>query len=407
MIALFLIGTLLFPALLTGKLRYRRHLLNTPLLCWASALLIGVMVTLLSPIDGVVKKDAVVNGIRLLLALGMFFVVYRHPIPTKIKMKAVVSAIIYFSFVTTAIALLQMAYWDGWLPIRLPEVLTTFKEGANTEQGREIFALYIGDTGSHTWSGALAMQALVVWLLGRYTRNPWHKAAAWAYFGLLAFILIRISVRNSILGLFATIIVLELVRRQRARNLELNMVRLILIFAAVVIALFALFSLAPDSYFIERVRQAVPRFENGELVISRSGHLHGRLEYWTTALHIFAHSPFIGGGFYSFGTLSGVYGEQSIVHAHNSYLQTLAELGMLGTGVLALLLVSIFYYLSRTRRHFRPQTPGMFWWELVAGSFIFFAFTAMFSNTFWSPNHVALRMILLGVLASLRWETTR
>lgn len=406
-LALLFVGGLLMPVILTGKLRYYRNPLNLPLVLWCGVILMGVSITLLGPFDGEIKKNALINGVRLILAVGMFFVVQRHPAPAVAKLKAVQSAIIVFSGVTTTVALLQMAHWDGWLPINLPDVLTTFKEGANTEQGREIFALYIGDTGSHTWSGALAMQALLVWLIARHEKNPWRKGAAWLYFGLLFFILIRISVRNSILGLFVTIIGLELVRRQRARDFVLGLIRPALIVIAVAITLFILFSIAPDSYFIERVRHAVPRFENGELVISRAGHLHGRLEFWATALDIFAQSPLFGGGFYSFSTLSGVYGPQSIVHAHNSYLHTLAELGLFGGGALILLLVSTSYYMLRTRRHFRLRTLGSFWWEFVTGSLLFLVFSALFSNTLWSPNHVVFRMVILAVLASLSREGTR
>lgn len=400
-VTFFLLGSLLLPVLLTGTLRYRRSILHLPLLLWGGAVLLGVGVTLLSPFDGATKKDALVNGVRLALALGLFFVVYQHPAPAERKLNAVVSAMVIFSFITTSVALLQMGYWDGWLPFTLPEVLTTFKEGANTQQGRELFALYLGDTGSHTWSSALAMQALLVWLLGRHARNPWRKGAAWLYFGLLVFILIRVSVRNSILGLFVAIIGSELLGKKPARDLALRMLRPLVVLTLTAAVLVALFALAPDLYYIERVRQAIPTFENGQLVISGGSNVYGRLDYWATALKIFADSPIVGGGFYSYQTLSGLYMTESIVHAHNSYAQTLAELGIIGAFALSVLIVTIGYYLAYTRRYFLQRTPGAYWWQMVAGSFIFLAFAAIFGNPIWSPNHIAFRMILLGVLASV------
>lgn len=400
-LALILLGGLLLPVLLTGRLCYYRNPLNVPLLLWIGVLLLGVAVTLLSPFDAVTKKDALVNGIRLALAIAIFFVFHRHPAPAEAKLKVVLYATWGFSLITTLVALLQIGYWDGWLPIRLPSVLTTFKEGASTGKGREVFALYLGDTGSHTWSGALAMQALLAWLLGRYSRHPVRKWVALSYFGLLVFILIRISVRNSIVGLFLAIVGLEVVRSVWARHLLTLVLRLGFVLFVVVAVVYILLYLVPDTYFIERVRQVIPRFEQGQWVIERGSNLYGRLVYWATALQIFSQSPFIGSGFYSFQALSGVIGPKSTVHAHNSYLQTLAEFGFLGGVVLAGVLFRIGTYLWRSRGCFLPRSSGRFWWEFAAGNFIFWLFTMLFANPFWLPNPVAFRMIVLGVLASL------
>lgn len=406
-VALVLVGSLLAPLLLTGRLRYRRSLLNIPLLLWCVVLLLGLAVTLLSPFDGATKRDALINVVRLILAFGLFFVIYFHPASAQTKLKTVVSSTVLFSFLTTAVALLQMGYWDGWLPFGLPEVLVTFKEGANTEQGRELFALYLGDTGSHTWSAALAMQALLVWLLGRHTKSLWHKSGAWLYFALLVFILVRVSVRNSIFGLFIAIICLELFRQKRTRDLALRLLRPILILFVVVAVIGSLIYLAPDSYFIVRIRQAIPTFEQGQLVISGGSSIFGRIDYWITGLKIFADAPLLGGGFYSYRALSGFYRLEPVVHAHNSYVQTLAELGLVGAFALICLITSIGYYLVRTRHYFSSDLPGKLCWEMVTGSFIFIAFAGLFGNPFWSPNPIAFRMILLGVLASFVRERTR
>ncbi len=399
-LALGLLGLLLLQVLITGKLRYYRNPLNLPLVLWCAVLLMGVGITLLSPFADVTKKDALVNGIRLVLAVGMFFVVTQHPAPAERKLKAVMAAVVGFSLITTAVALLQIGHWDGWLPFRLPSALITFKEGANTAQGREIFALYLGDTGSHTWSGALAMQALLVWLVGSYAKYPWRKWAAWLYFGLLTFILIRISVRNSILGLFVAMVGLGILRGQ-TRYLVKRILRLAGVMVVVVVLLYALFYVAPDTYFIERIRQAVPRFENGELVIERGSNVHARLDYWAAALKMFASSPLTGKGFYSYKDLSGLFLPGEIVHAHNSYLQTLAELGLIGAVALGWLMLNIGRYVYRSRRYFKLREPGRLWWEFATGSFLFLAFTALFGVPFTLPIPFAFRMIVLGVLVSL------
>ena len=400
-LALALLANLLLPTLSTGKLRYYRNSLNLPLLLWSCVLLLSIIVTLFYPFDSVTKKNALVNGIRLILAVGIFFIVNHHPSPAEVKLRTVVFAVIGFSLVTTAVMLFQMGYWDGWLPIQLPEVLTTFKEGANTAKGRELFALYLGDTGSHTWSGALAMQALLVWVLRRYLKRPWRKWIAWLYFGLLVFILIRISVRNSILGLFVAIVALGILRGLRTHDFLLRVLRPFVLGIIVVILLYVLLYVAPDTYFVERVRQVIPRFENGTLVISRGSNVYGRLDYWAIAIEIFATSPIIGRGFYSYQALSGLFFPDGTVHAHNSYFQALAELGGIGVIAMSWLMVRIGCYLYRSRHCFKPHEIGKFWWEFTAGSFIFLAFSMVFSNTFWFPNYVAFRMVVLGVLASL------
>lgn len=399
-LALGLLGLLLLQVLMTGKLRYYRNPLNLPLVLWCTVLLMGMGITLLSPFDGVTKKDALVNGVRLVLAVGMFFVVTQYPAPAERKLKAVMAAVVGFSLITTAVALLQIGHWDGWLPFRLPSALTTFKEGANTAKGREIFALYLGDTGSHTWSGALAMQALLVWLVGSYAKYPWRKWAAWLYFGLLTFILIRISVRNSILGLFVAMVGLGILRGQ-TRYLVKRILRLAGVMVVVVVLLYALLYVAPDTYFIERIRQVVPRFENGELVIERGSNVYGRFDYWGVALKLFASAPLTGRGFYSYRALSGRFLPTPTVHAHNSYLQTLAELGLIGTVALGWLMLNIGRYVYRSRRYFKLREPGRLWWEFAIGSFIFLAFTALFDVPFTLPTPFAFRMIVLGVLVSL------
>lgn len=86
-ITMILIGTPLLLALLTGKLRYYRSPLNLPLFLWATVIGMGIIVTLTSSLDGVTKKDALVNGIRLILAVRLFFVIC-HTIycpPQKLK----------------------------------------------------------------------------------------------------------------------------------------------------------------------------------------------------------------------------------------------------------------------------------------------------------------------------------
>ena len=200
-IILLLANTLFLPTILKLKFVYIRNSLNLPILVWASVLVFGVILTFSHPFSAALKKDSLVNMVRLLLALSLFFVISNFRMDAASKARFLKQTIIGFSFVTTFVSLLQVGHWDGWLPFSLPPVLTTFAEGANTARGREIFGLFLGDTGSHTWASMLAMQALAVWLTAQQQKNQLLKAAFFSYFGVLCLILVRISVRNSILGL--------------------------------------------------------------------------------------------------------------------------------------------------------------------------------------------------------------
>ncbi len=402
LLALILLGDFFLRALLAGKLRLIRNSLNLPLLAWGGVLGLGVMITLLSPFDDTIHKDALVNGVRLILAIGMFFVVSSYKIPAKKKLKATVISVLGVSLVTTAVAVLQIGYWDRMLPIRLPEVLITFKEGANTERGREIFALYIGDTGSHTWSGMLAMQALLVWLIGRYAKKPWTKVGAFLYFGLMVLILVRISVRSSIMGLLIAIIGIEVLRGHRLIGKTLRVIAVAIVGALLV---YILLYMAPDTYFIGRIRQVIPRFEGNRLFVHPGSNIYGRLDYWAAALRIFASAPLTGTGFYTYRVLSGRFLPSAIVHAHNSFFHTLAEFGIIGALVMGWLVASVIYYLYYTRHCLGQLTASIaLWWEFVAGSLLFSALVSFFDNHLYLPTPISFRLVALGILVSLASE---
>ncbi|MBK7215499.1 MAG: hypothetical protein IPH95_00055 [Candidatus Promineofilum sp.] len=126
---------------------------------------------------------------------------------------------------TTLVSLLQIAHWAGRLPFNLPPVLVTFKEGANQEPGREIFALFVGNSGTHVWSAMLAIQAICVWIVTTtMTRSVLWRLAGFSYFLVLSLILVRTSVRNSILGLAITIVFLSLLRASRSRYVSTRLI---------------------------------------------------------------------------------------------------------------------------------------------------------------------------------------
>lgn len=85
----------------------------------------------------------------------------------------------------------------------------------------------------------------------------------------------------------------------------------------------------------------------------------GRLHFWSVALKIFAANPVIGSGLESFGvaytrfdTANGMY---RIEHAHNDYLQMLADGGVVGFALIAVFVFFLFRGGLRTIRESKDR----------------------------------------------------
>ena len=269
LVTLSMVGWWLFSSFRSGQFHFYRSRLNKPLTLWIAVIGLGIGVSLTQPLATDVKRDALVNGIRLMLAFCLYFVVNNHPLSAERKIHILFNTIIAFSLLTSAVALLQIAYWDGWLPFSLPAILTTFKEGADTERGREIFALFIGNTGTHSWSSMLAMQAMAVWLISASHRKWAYRLAGLVYFFVLCFILVRTSVRTSILGLGVAIFAILLIQAVRSRFPFNRLIKPLLMLGGVLCVLAIFLALAPQSYFLERVSQTIPQITSDGFVIDR------------------------------------------------------------------------------------------------------------------------------------------
>lgn len=387
--------------LISGRLRYRRSPLDLPLLAWIGVIALGVVITQLGRYPAIIQRDALVNGIRLSLAGLLFFLTYWHPAPFAAKARAIITTTLGIGVITTGVSLLQIGYWDGWLPIGLPSMLTEMVEGSNMDAGREIFGLYLGNSGTHTWSGMVAMQALLVWLLAWRTRALPMRMIYWAAFVVLSLILVRMSVRGSIVGLFITLVGLGMINAAFSRYAVNRIVGMVVVPVCAALALIALFVLAPsDVYFIERIRQAIPQIENGELTISRGSNLFGRIDYIAMAWQFFLTNPIFGTGFGSYSALASSVVGRNISHAHNSYAQILTELGIVGFAAMAWLISGIITLLWRTRTLLLRGGDERLMWQWAVGAVIFLFSTAFIANSFGNPAMMGLRMVLLGIVAS-------
>ena len=388
------------PVLLTLDYRFVRHPLRYPLFLWCFAIALGIFTSLvLRDYDTVVQKNALVNGARLLLGTAVFFFVFYASESPRTLFYLFFTVILVVSLPTTAVALLQIAYWDNWGSISLPPILITFKESANQAPGREIFSLYLGNTQSHTWSGVLVFQALTVFLLARFNRRLLPKLVLSGYFLLLCLILVRISVRNSILGLGLAVAVIIIIQQVYGRYPLNKLIKIGTFFfgLCLIVALIVIF--APENYFIARIWQTLPSWENGRLAIQRGSNIYGRLDYSQNALLFFQLFPILGGGFGSFSTLSDTLTSTPAVHAHNSYLQAIAELGFIGSLFQTILIIQVIRYLFRCRKFLKYSSEHAMVWLFAVGGTSFVLFSALFSNTLWFPAYISLWMFSLGILA--------
>ncbi|HMT21333.1 MAG TPA: O-antigen ligase family protein [Promineifilum sp.] len=409
LVLLFLLGRYLFTGLLTKRVRFYRSALNVPLLVWSAAILFGALITQLRPVDAADQQDAIINGIRLVLAFSLFFIVSNdRSMSTVDKARTVFLTVIVFSFLTTVVSLLQIAYWAGRLPFSLPAILVQFRENANQEPGREIFALFVGNSGTHVWSAMLAFQALTVWVAATTTEKRFHQLMGLAYFLLLSLILVRTSVRNSILGLVIAVILLSLIRALKSRYIANRLAIPIIVLLALGGGIALLVTFGNEQYFVERLVQAIPRLTGEGIVINRASNIYGRLGYIAAGLTIFSRYPLFGGGYYGYRTYYvDLTRDTTITHAHNSYVQVLAELGLIGALALGWLLWRGFGLLVVAGRNIvhRGIWERRVWYLAISSSF-FMLFTAFFANPIWEPSEVAFLMILIALVNRFFWERT-
>ena len=178
---------------------------------------------------------------------------------------------------------------------------------------------------------------------------------------------------------------------------------------AIISGVVLLFLVAPESYFIERIRQVIPQWQDGGLYISRQSNLFGRFWYAEMAWGMFLDSPLIGNGYYSFRELSPIWsmsiiGDSRVVpNAHNSFLQVLALLGFL---FFSWLLWRITAFLYKTRKYAHWDKAHNFLWQFSAGNTIFLFLTALFSSSLLLPYDLSLNMILLGCLVERKRENS-
>ena len=133
----------------------------------------------------------------------------------------------------------------------------------------------------------------------------------------------------------------------------------------------------------------------------------GRIQFWTIALKIFAAHPILGSGLESFGVAYTLYDPQSgffrVEQAHNDYLQSLSDGGILGFACVAAFVVLIFRNGIKTIRASSDGLGKSIALGSLAGCFGV-AIHSFVDFPLRTPSN-ALFLLLLAALATTTYRT--
>jgi O-antigen ligase len=130
----------------------------------------------------------------------------------------------------------------------------------------------------------------------------------------------------------------------------------------------------------------------------------GRPKYWSSVLTMVGDFPLLGSGYGTFPSVFSVYEdpalENPIVHAHNDYLENMAELGLPGFGLLMAGVLALFVLAFRTwsERH-NPEVKGLALGCLVSVAAMLFHSVTDFNL------HIPANVLLFTVVLSLAFGT--
>ncbi len=132
-----------------------------------------------------------------------------------------------------------------------------------------------------------------------------------------------------------------------------------------------------------------------------SDSIQGRLSFWRSALAIFRDHPLVGTGPWTYGVVHTRYQDDVRFYAsdaHNLYLQTAAEMGVVGLVALAVLMLAIASSWLRALRAARNTSEYPVVAGVGLGLVAFFLHSALDVN--WAfPANPALAFAMVGVLA--------
>lgn len=399
-------GIFVYTTLLSKDWVLKTHPFKTALLLLSLAFVFSAFSTKMRGYPGGVVKDAILNAIRVVLALSSFFITTYLSQRLEDLPQKILKTIGITGLVALGVCLLQILYWDVSQSLPLPSFLTTMNEESNQTAGREVFGLYISDTSAHGWSAILAVAGFYFFARAKHETR---KRLTYGLLTALCFVvLVRISVRASILGFIAGGLGTWLIESWNTVNKKRFALQLLLLGLALLPVYLYIINYDGTSYSILRVQDSIPSFKGGQVSIDRGSNIVGRLYFWLFAVDLFQKYPLTGSGFYSYEHLSASASLFPAQHAHNSYLNLLGEMGLLGFSAFAFFIQQQFKLLKKAYQVQVSEGPIPLFRSIATASLLFFLFTALFANPFYDPHQLMIRMILMGVLYHFlkqqKWE---
>lgn len=136
--------------------------------------------------------------------------------------------------------------------------------------------------------------------------------------------------------------------------------------------------------------------------------LNGRSYLWERAIQMYRNKPIFGYGYGSYNTFASYYGVRTSAsgawsfHAHNIYLQLLAEMGTIGFSIILFILFISSYFLIKlhnVRYKLKQDDKGLLIFsECMLTCYVLYGFTG---NSLYSTNQLALFMVTLAYVIYL------
>ncbi|MBC6935719.1 MAG: O-antigen ligase domain-containing protein [Chloroflexi bacterium] len=254
-----------------------------------------------------------------------------------------------------------------------------------------------------------------IWQLWRHTRRIPVSYLFFAFFYAVSAIFLGIGIliswsRGAMLASGVSLLVMALaLPRQAWRGLLIAF----LVFGLLAALWFA--GILPSS-IIERISSSTQEFfafedMRGVDITPENYAVVERLAHWQAALNMAAASPWLGVGF---GGYEAAYLEYRLLnwleplgHAHNYYLNILAETGIIGLLVYGKVWLIIMWANWRARRH--PDTHARLVLIGLLGAWIYLAVHNFFDNLYVNNMflHLGLMLGALAILYNQTWKSTR
>lgn len=146
-------------------------------------------------------------------------------------------------------------------------------------------------------------------------------------------------------------------------------------------------------------------------MVGREQNVLTRIAFWSYALHRFAESPIVGIGWGRYndpnihqvgipGLFYPAVGEEhslSVGNAHNSYIHTLCENGLLGLGLLLWLWLGMYYRMKRAARRYAALKDAHSLFRTAQGVVIYSLVAALTGHALAAPSLVLPATVVLGV----------